>query len=415
MKLLYVADGRSPIALNWIRYFIQRGDEVHLVSTYACPQIEGLASQVVVPLGMSELAGNGSSDQTAGRNFLRQLVPVQLRTRFRQWVTPTSIPKAARVLQAAVRRFQPDLMHAMRIPYEGMLASEALKLIKREQPAGRPPPFLVSVWGNDFTLHARSTPAVASYTRQVLAFADGLHADCRRDQRMAFEFGYAITKPSVVLPGAGGIQADLFHPAETLETLSRNLAEKNEVFRVINPRGYRAYVRNDTFFQAIPLVLKDVPYVLFTCPGMYGERDALRWIRKLGIDEQVELLPIQSRPQMAELFRASQVSLSITTHDGTPNTLLEAMACGCFPIAGDIESLREWITPGENGLLVDPSDPQALAQAIIHASSHPKLRQQAKKRNLDLVEKRAKYEKVMSQAEGFYQRLIDDFSEIARG
>ena len=41
---------------------------------------------------------------------------------------------------------------------------------------------------------------------------------------------------------------------------------------------------------------------------------------------------------MAALFRQAQVMLSITTHDGTPNTLLEGLASGCFPIAGDIES-----------------------------------------------------------------------------
>ena len=36
MKLLFVADGRSPIAQNWIRYFAEHGDEVYLASTFAC-------------------------------------------------------------------------------------------------------------------------------------------------------------------------------------------------------------------------------------------------------------------------------------------------------------------------------------------------------------------------------------------
>src|SRR6478609_7744686 len=33
MKILYIADGRSPIAQNWIRHFVERGDEVYLAST----------------------------------------------------------------------------------------------------------------------------------------------------------------------------------------------------------------------------------------------------------------------------------------------------------------------------------------------------------------------------------------------
>ena len=36
MKILFVADGRSPISRNWMRYFAERGDEVYLASTFAC-------------------------------------------------------------------------------------------------------------------------------------------------------------------------------------------------------------------------------------------------------------------------------------------------------------------------------------------------------------------------------------------
>ncbi len=109
---------------------------------------------------------------------------------------------------------------------------------------------------------------------------------------------------------------------------------------------------------------------------------------------------------MAKLFRRAEISLSITTHDGTPNTLLEAMACGCFPIAGDLESVREWIEPGKNGLLVDPDNPHELARAILEAIDQPKLRAQAQERNFELVQERAEYGKCMKQAEKFYMRLI---------
>jgi glycosyltransferase involved in cell wall biosynthesis len=106
------------------------------------------------------------------------------------------------------------------------------------------------------------------------------------------------------------------------------------------------------------------------------------------------------------LFRESHISLSITTHDGTPNTLLEAMACGCFPIAGDIESLREWITPGVNGFLVDPLNPQALATAILEIIAQPDLQSQARERNLHLVKERAEYGASMRAAEDFYRQLL---------
>jgi len=80
----------------------------------------------------------------------------------------------------------------------------------------------------------------------------------------------------------------------------------------------------------------------------------------LHIFDNVTLMPMLSQSELWREFARSMVSVSVSVHDGTPNSLLEAMAVGCLPVCGDIESIREWITDGENGLLVDPADPTAL-------------------------------------------------------
>jgi glycosyltransferase involved in cell wall biosynthesis len=387
MRLLFVADGRSPIAINWIRYWIHRGDEVHLVSTFACePDLE-LASLKIIPVAFSGVkkAGNGSG-LNSNRNPLNGAAAIWLRARFRQWLGPVTIRKAAQRLRGEILDLKPDLVHAMRIPYEGMLAADAYGLV----------PLIVSVWGNDFTLHAPSSPLMGHYTEWTLKVADGLHADCRRDVRLARQWGFAIDRPAVILPGNGGIDLEIFHPSSE---------ERSEPL-VINPRGFRGYVRNDTFFRAIPLVLAQQPDARFVCPAMTGEPQVQRWIAELDIAHAVELLPAQTRPELAELFRCAQVLVSPSTHDGTPNSLLEGMACGCFPVAGDLESIREWITPGQNGLLVDPADPQAVANAILKALKEKDLRHQAAERNTAIIAERAEYHRCMAQAKGFYERVL---------
>lgn len=399
MRLLFVADGRSPIALNWISHFIDRGDEVHLASTFPCDALDGLASLEILPLALGGLYRSGQAGSSGVAGLLRRLVPVRMRTRLRQMLAPSSLPAAAKALQEMLLKVHPELVHAMRIPYEGMLAADALRQTTSQDAAFLSPRLLISVWGNDFTLHARSSPVLYERTVEVLKQADALHTDCLRDHRLAVELGFDASKPSIVLPGGGGVRINLFHPPAENE-------QGEAAFKVINPRGIRDYVGNDTFFHSIPLVLQRYPTVKFICPGMQGEGQAERWTADLRLLSSVELLPRQSPPQMAELFRQSQVMVSVTTHDGTPNTLLEGMASGCFPIAGDIESLREWITSGENGLLVDPADPQALAGAILKAIELPELRQQARERNLQLVTQKAEYGEVMKQAEAFYQRII---------
>ncbi len=228
-----------------------------------------------------------------------------------------------------------------------------------------------------------------------------------RDLDLARRMGFGTSKPAIVLPGGGGVKLDVFHPPdEKLGDEKERLGAAESSTTIINPRGFRAYVRNDTIFKAMALVLQKRPEIRLLCPGMADETQALKCVRELGIGAQVDLLPHQSQLQMAELFKKSHMSLSITTHDGTPNTLLEAMACGCFPIAGDIESLHEWITNGENGLLVDPADPQALAAAILDAISLSTVRRQAREINLELVRERAEYTHTMKSAEAFYSSLL---------
>ncbi|MDH5507286.1 MAG: glycosyltransferase family 4 protein [Anaerolineae bacterium] len=385
MRILYIADGRSPTALNWMSYFVERRHEVHLASTYPCQPELDLASVQIVPVAFSGAAGAGSGAASRG-GVLRRVSTAGLRTKVRQWLGPLTLRRAARQLNSIYEQIQPDLIHAMRIPYEGMLAAMA-------EPNA---PLLVSVWGNDFTLHAKATPVLAALTRRTMQRVMAVHADTRRDIRLAGEWGLPAERRRIVLPGAGGIQPEIFYPAET----------PPQAPVVINARGLRAYVRNDTFFKAIPRVLAKRPEARFVCPAMGGEAEADGWVNSLGIADGVQLLPRQSREQMAALFRQAQVAVSPSEHDGTPNSLLEAMACGCFPVAGDIDSLREWVTPGENGLLVDPGDVEALAAAIVRGLEDAALRGRAAAHNARLIAEKATFGGVMAQAESYYNELV---------
>jgi glycosyltransferase involved in cell wall biosynthesis len=95
--------------------------------------------------------------------------------------------------------------------------------------------------------------------------------------------------------------------------------------------------------------------------------------------------------------------VSPSTHDGTPNSLLEAMASGVLPVASNLETIREWITHGENGLLFDPLDSNDLASAIVRALKDTKLRAHAAEINAKMISERADYNANMKTAEDFYE------------
>ncbi|MEN3334565.1 MAG: hypothetical protein V7641_3930 [Blastocatellia bacterium] len=408
MRICFIADARSPIARNWIAHFIARRHEVQIISTYPCAAdaFPG-APMHHLPLAFSRLAGDARVGGQSGgpaspiATALRArrsglLAGISLKAHLR--ITPVELHRHIEPMKSLLKQIAPDIVHAMRIPFEGILAAKAA-----------PPhlPLLISVWGNDFTLCAPDNPLIARQTRQALGRADALHTDCRRDLALAIEeWGFDAKKLAAVLPGAGGIQMTRFYADTSDERLRQQLNISEDAPVIINARGFRDYVRNDVYFAAIPLVLKKYPQVVFLCVAMYGNTLAEKWVQQFGIAANVRLLPQVERDEMANLFRLARVAVSPSLHDGTPNTLLEAMACGCLPVAGRIESVEEWIEDQVNGLLCDATNVESLAGAMIRALEDEPLRQAARERNRQLIAERAEYHYAMQQAEAFYKEII---------
>jgi glycosyltransferase involved in cell wall biosynthesis len=101
------------------------------------------------------------------------------------------------------------------------------------------------------------------------------------------------------------------------------------------------------------------------------------------------------------------VSVSITDRDGTPNSLLEAMAAGAIPVCGDLPSIREWIEPGRNGFLAAYDDPLAVAGALRLALGISEAERSAiRTRNSRIVAARAERGSVGRQAAERYDELM---------
>ncbi len=399
MRLCFFVDARSTIAVNWIGYFIHRQHDVHVISSHTCkPGALTGATLHQVPIAFGNIDRNGNAPAT--RVSVRGVIVSSLRRLdsatnglIRSWLTPVDLLPHVRRIRRLIHSIAPDLVHAMRIPYEGIMAALAV----------RDRPLLISCWGNDFTLFTTTAPD-RLLTRRAMRRADALHCDSEKDVKLARRWDFEPAKPSIVLPSAGGVDMSIFHPGKSALNGCLDVPVNARV--VINPRGIRRYMRNDTFFQAIPLVLREEPMTFFICLGMQGEPVAEKLVRELGIAAHVRLLPAVNREKLAELFRLAEISVSPGTHDGTPNTLLEAMASGCFPVAGDIESVREWIEHGTNGLLGDPASPNSIAEALLRALGDSELRRRAAVYNVKLVSERAEYHRVMAKAERFYEDVI---------
>src|SRR5215510_13138551 len=98
MKLLFVADARSPIATNWIRHFAQRGDEVHIASTFQCSVDFPINSLEIIPVAFSSVKKSSQRPGTASARTLG------LRTAIRHWFGPLTIRRAAQRLGEYIQR-----------------------------------------------------------------------------------------------------------------------------------------------------------------------------------------------------------------------------------------------------------------------------------------------------------------------
>lgn len=406
MKILVVADGRSPTARHWLESLKKLNHQVILVSSYPCERPKSLVDFYVLPIAFATFAASQTNRQSNpaaksnNRKSLKRMLVERFRSFFlklRYFLGPIVIPYYGKQLSKIAARTKPDLVHALRIPYEGMTASYLPKNI----------PLAVSIWGNDLTLHASGSSAMKKLTIRTLERADGLVADTLRDIRLGKGWGFRESRFTLVVPGNGGIDFPALRiMAEQEEENLRWLPENLDI--VVNPRGFRpGSVRNDTFFRSIPLILNQCPNTLFVCFSMANQPEALEWVKQLQIERQVLLLPLMPQEVLWAIFRRAKVTVSVSQHDGTPNSLLEAMACGCFPVTGDIESMREWIVPGKNGLLVDPNDPEDLARAVTIALTNENLRDSAAQWNTVRIRERADISSVLTKIEVFYNQLND--------
>jgi glycosyltransferase involved in cell wall biosynthesis len=91
---------------------------------------------------------------------------------------------------------------------------------------------------------------------------------------------------------------------------------------------------------------------------------------ELGLSDIVCLLGYVSNP--LKYFAHANV-FALSSHvEGLPNVLVEAMMCGCTPVATDCPTgPREVLQDGKFGYLVPVQDPKAMAEAIERALDHP--------------------------------------------
>ncbi len=398
VRVLLVADVRSPTTWGWVDAVRSAGVVVLGVDGLPWPEYRPLSAS-------SEASRRGVKQRL--RSFAGA-TPKRLRAtgRVRQVMGPLLAPIKGRRIRRVVKRAKPDVVHALRIPCEAMAALAAC-----------PPaiPLAVSIWGNDLTLQASESRVTRRSTRKVLAKTDLLFADCQRDIDLAGTCGLRPSTLTAVLPGGGGI--DLARVAEEDRALASQLSDLAESGHrlIVNARGCRAYVRNEVLIEALSLLATDLdPRVRVVFIDSAHDAALRRAIEHHRLGNKIIVTGKRPPGEVLSLFRRAEVSVSITDHDGTPNSLLEAMAAGAIPVCGDLPSIREWVEPGRNGFLAAYNDPEAVADALRLALGLSDAERRAiRAENGRIIATRAERGSTGKQAAEKYRKLVMHREEVA--
>ena len=294
----------------------------------------------------------------------------------------TAIP-AARALGRAIR---PDLTVAYRVTSYGVLAAAAglhpLAVAAQGQYIAFPPH---STWKRALARYALArADLVTSWGAHMTRHMVGLGCDPAKVRTLAY-----------------GIDLDHFQP-------DLHRPRPNRPPRLLATRAMRRDYNLEQILRALPEGVRTFPDLVWTAVGDGPERERLgAMAQRLGVGRNVELPGRVPFGRLVELLRGCDVYVSAVPTDGVSASLLEAMACGAWPVVTDNESNRLWIRPGVTGDLVPVHDAAATARAIVGAISNPARARAAMEANVALVREKASLKENMAVIDGFFRVLVE--------
>ncbi|MBC8450759.1 glycosyltransferase [bacterium] len=178
-------------------------------------------------------------------------------------------------------------------------------------------------------------------------------------------------------------------------------------FTVVSTRGLNKHYGADIVLRASSLASERLGNVRTAIAGGGEAESALKELAKdLSATTDVWFAGEIPNDELPSLLGRSDVYVSAVRTDGVSASLLEAMACGCFPIVTDNAANRLWVEDGVNGFLVAAPDPHAFAAAMVRAMDDPTLRLRARDENLRIVRERADMSVNMRTISDAYQELV---------
>jgi len=359
MKLCFIADATTVHTKRWVEYFSSTGHEVHLI-TYEPPEepMPGVHLHVV-----------GSMFKNLYFAFpFRHLKIMRL-----------------------VKKIKPDIVHAhfiTKFGFHGALLGFH--------------PLVMSAWGSDVLVIPNNSKLLWHFTKFSLRKADMIFAASKDIMdKIIDNFGVSSEKVKV---NTHGVDVGLFRPM--LDKLAQN------AIVVFSNRNFYPVYNIKTLIDAIPLTISKNSNIKFWIMGKGPEEEELKqYAIDIGVNQYIDFIDWIDFEDMPKYLNSCDIYVSTAISDGTPVSMLEAMACGRPCIITDVGGVSEWIKNDVTGLLVKPIQPEELANKIIELAVNSEKRTILGNNAHNLVVKSANQSAIMNDVELDYKSLANKYSK----
>lgn len=342
MKILFVCQ-QYIHAARWISQLKDSGHDIYLFDCLDAPIHENLK--------WAKYTTNWSKRKLPyikGEDWLKKHAP-KLFYFFEPYLKLTASNK----LVELIKEIQPDLVHSLE------MQSQTYHLIKAKEKLNFK--WAYSSWGSDLYYY-QNQPNHLKKIKQVLTKLDFLFTDNSRDIKLAEKLGFKGQFLGV-FPGGGG-----YH-LEEMTPVIKPLSKRN----LIIIKGYHHWAgRALKVLNAIQMIKDSLKayeiYVYSAHPVVVDKIDQINTESTLNIQYSTRAQELAHKDLLVK-FGSAKIAIGNSISDGIPNTLLEAIIMGAFPIQSNPGGVSEdYITDGKNGLLIqNPEDEKDIATIILNA------------------------------------------------
>lgn len=322
---------------------------------------------------------------------LRQAIKSKFPTLY-QKIQKINERKTTVVFEELIKVFQPDIVHC----FEMQLSGLPILPVMNKYPTIK---LVYSTWGSDmfyFKAHGISTNQVKFFLNRV----DYLITDCSRDYQIAVVTGYKNTFLGVY-PGNGGIA----YPIEYSKPIDKR--------PLILIKGYESFGCKASKIIAALQLLPATLFDTFEIVIYSADIEIIEQIKVTAFFSMVKhrIIPratFLDNKEVLQMMGAASLHISNNISDGMPNTLLESMGMGAFPIQSNPgNASAEVITHGKNGYLIsDPLDEKEIANCIKKAIENIDLRTNAQEINTKQCQKNYSREVLRPKVCALYKAIL---------